>query len=180
MGSAVSPEMNDRAFRRFKTAAALFALAVAATFVWFGVWAYDSDQSSSDDRDARKVAEERAQREATRAQQSEAQVTQLADVVGDLSDDVRQLRAQLIREGIAPSVSGAAPPAIVIKGERGLQGEPGQTGPAGPAGPAGPQGVPGPAGPQGEPGRSGDDGQDGTAPPVPSPTPEQPIPPLLP
>lgn len=173
----MSPEMNDRAFRRFKLAAAVFAVAVFGAFLWFGVWAYDSDQSSADDRDARKVAEERAQREAQRAQQSEAQVTQLADVVGDLSDDVRQLRAQLIREGIAPAVSGAAPPAIVIRGQRGPRGEPGQTGPAGPAGPAGSQGLPGPPGPQGEPGRSGDDGQDGTAPPVPS---GQPIPPLLP
>lgn len=164
----MSPEAQDRGYRRFKLTAAVFAAAVVGTLLWLGMSAYDSDQASAEDREARQMAEARAQRSDERAVRSEEQSTKLAEVVADLSDDVRQLRAQLIKEGIAPTVSGAAP-VVTVQGQRGPKGDEGDPGPVGPPGPAGPQGEPGPAGPQGEPGRSGDDGQDGTSPPTPGP-----------
>lgn len=119
-------------------------------------------------------------------QQSDTQIS-------DLSTDVRQLRDQLLREGIPPVVGGGYPAAtpqapIILQGPPGAPGAPGQAGKAGapgPPGPAGPPGKAGPPGPQGEPGPSGVGGEPGpgaspipTGSPQPSPSPL--LPPLIP
>lgn len=145
----------ERQLSRFRmvimAAGVVMALSVAVVLGW----AYGLDRRADEADEQQKVSEARAIR-------SEEQSTQLAKVVADLSTDIRQLRSQLLREGINPVVPGApAQPPVVVAGPRGKTGPPGeagQTGPQGPPGepgPPGPQGEPGPPGPQGPPGESG-------------------------
>lgn len=139
--------------------AVVVALYVAATLLW----SMSLDRRADDSDTARRLADERAVR-------SEEQSSNLAKTLADLSTDVRQLRAQLIREGIAPVVSGPSSPQVLVQGpagpagKAGRDGDPGPAGPAGPPGPAGPQGEPGPPGPKGDPGQPG---QPGTVTPTP-------------
>lgn len=126
---------------------------------------------------------------ADRADDSDSRNSNLNQVVLDLSQDVRQLRAQLLSKGITPTVPGPGTPApaptqpLVIQGPPGPPGPAGKDGKPGVAGPQGPPGVAGPAGPQGEPGPPGPPGPGGatgptgpTARPAPTSSPE----PILP
>lgn len=166
----------DRKISRARKVVIVVAVVSVAYIVGMLAWVMSLQRESDDAGHDRELA-------TTRAEQAEKNASSLSDAVAGLSQDVRELRSQLLREGIAPVVPGAATPGapqLVVQGPRGKQGKPGAPGPAGPAGPpgpAGPQGEPGPAGPRGEPGRDGDDPPPLTPEPSPS---SSPFPPILP
>lgn len=156
-----------RAFRRRMVRVVTAGCIVAAVFIG---WSIANQNELAEDNESEEIRN-----------------TNLTNLVAELSQDVRQLRGQLLSRGITPDVPGPAapgapPPApLVIQGPPGPPGPPGKDGKPGPAGPPGPAGEAGPAGPQGEPGPPGPGGSPGPTGPTSDPvaTPEEP-PPLLP